>query len=294
MSTIEISELAKTHKNICSKFVQYEKKTGNYKTYLHGLELNKGYIHEYVDINRFKKNEKKIPSGYNKKSMNKKRKLRFYCDDNKPLLKPDNSQFKEIESKMKGYKKYFIHDNGSRPFLVYLDKDSAYVYRIPENIYFHNEDYVSNKQHHLYIEPIADFKTIKNFVGKSPLTESTSFSAGYGPRFDGNSILLKTGENKYVYIGYEIYEFKIPDDDEITKYYSPVGNSDVPYPVAFGKKNMYFMLDKDYVPMKYFKDLELEEKIDAYSYYYGHEGDEELSEYAVKMPEVKMLYNRID
>lgn len=70
----------------------------------------------------------------------------------------------------------------------------------------------------------------------------TGFSAGYGPEFDGNSILvlLDSKTNRYVYIGYLIYEFNAPEP--ITDYYSAVGNSDVPYPVALSKNFVYFML----------------------------------------------------
>ena len=30
----------------------------------------------------------------------------------------------------KGYKKYFIHDNGGRPFLVYTNNKNIYIYKI--------------------------------------------------------------------------------------------------------------------------------------------------------------------
>ncbi len=73
--------------------------------------------------------------------------------------------------------------------------------------------------------------------------------------FRGNSVLLQVID-KYVYIGMtytgsEIYEFKPSDEDEIIEYYSLVGNNDVPYPVAIGKKNVYFMLEQRYTPIKY-------------------------------------------
>jgi hypothetical protein len=40
------------------------------------------------------------------------------------------------------------------------------------------------------------------------------------------------------------------DGDVIDKYYSPVGNSDVPYPYAVGQKNSYFLIEKQYVENK--------------------------------------------
>ena len=58
----------------------------------------------------------------------------------------------------------------------------------------------------------------------------------------GNSILLQTGKNKYVYIGDGIRSFTTKNGDVIKKYYSPVGNNEVPYPYAIGDKYVYIML----------------------------------------------------
>ena len=115
----------------------------------------------------------------------------------------------------------------------------------------------------------------------------TNLSKGYGPKFNGNSILLQIDSNKYVFVGHNIYEFKI--DDTINEYYSPVGNSFVPYPVALGSKNNYFMLDKTYVSNDKFKDLSKKNKIDLYSYYYGYLGNEKLDKYAKNMKSVKII-----
>jgi hypothetical protein len=38
----------------------------------------------------------------------------------------------------------------------------------------------------------------------------------------------------------------------IEKYYSPVGNSAVPYPYAVGQKYVYLMLDNEYEPVEDF------------------------------------------
>ena len=42
----------------------------------------------------------------------------------------------------------------------------------------------------------------------------TNFSGGYGPKFDGNSILLQIDSNKYVFVGHNLYEFKIDDTNK--------------------------------------------------------------------------------
>ena len=67
-------------------------------------------------------------------------------------------------------------------------------------------------------------------------------------RDQGNSILLALKDGRNVFIGDSIYEFK--SEGPILEYYSNVGRSSVPYPVALDANNVYFMLDKTYVPIK--------------------------------------------
>ena len=99
--------------------------------------------------------------------------------------------------------------------------------------------------------------------------------------YQGNSILLETKDN-YVYIGTEIYEFNI--DDEVINYYSPVGNNDVPYPIAIGNENVYFMLDKKYVELSYFTNFKKIDFINAYGHYYG-----KLKKYSKNMKNIKKI-----
>ena len=60
-------------------------------------------------------------------------------------------------------------------------------------------------------------------------------------------------------------------DDKILEYYSQVGNNDVPYPIIIGEKNLYFMLNKCYVPkehVNFFLTTEL--KADLCLYFYNN------------------------
>jgi hypothetical protein len=119
----------------------------------------------------------------------------------------------------------------------------------------------------------------------------TKFNCGPKKGCDGNTILLKIKKDRYVFIGWCIYEFLTKDD--IKEYISPVGNSDVPYPVAIGEKNVYFMLDMRYVPISEFNSFTKEVKQNAYAYYYGRSGDEPLSKHSSKMKSVKMIQKRL-
>ena len=112
------------------------------------------------------------------------------------------------------------------------------------------------------------------------------------PQFFAVGIFKIVNFSKYN-IGHIIYEFET--SDQIQKYYSNLGNNDVPYPVAVGEKNAYFMLDRKYVAKeniyrnvksakkfkistcspfyrlltkKYSKDFTEEEWADCYGYYY--------------------------
>src|SRR5947207_349394 len=120
-----------------------------------------------------------------------------------------------------------IHDNGFRPFQVFVRHKNIKIFAMDSQ---NDEDDSDSDGNYSYSIPI---KTIKNFIG-------------YWNGFDtsdnalhGNSLLIHLAENKYMYIGSKIYTFTT--QDEIIDYLSPVGNSDVPYPVAYGTKNIYIM-----------------------------------------------------
>ena len=75
----------------------------------------------------------------------------------------------------------------------------------------------------------------------------------------------------------------------IIRYYSIVGDDDKPYPVAIGKKNVYFMLDQTYVSNVNIPILTENEEEMLYLYYYGFEGDEPLGKYATEMDFIKII-----
>jgi len=96
---------------------------------------------------------------------------------------------------------------------------------------------------YIYIELVKHYNTKNVFIGKRD---------GY-PVFDGNTILLYVGESKYIFIGSDIFEFNIPTDDKIIKYYSTIHN-DSYSPIAVGIKNIYSLATGhvEYLPMNIF------------------------------------------
>ena len=126
----------------------------------------------------------------------------------------------------------------------------------------------------------------------------TKYSGGHCPKFTGNSILLKIGDKRYVFIGHTIYEFSTKD--EITEYHSPVGNNDVPYPVAIGKNYVYFMIEDVYVAKELFEDFPQKYTWHdhAYAKLWGQEPFTEqnksnMKKHRQKMMNVKMVHKRI-
>lgn len=99
-------------------------------------------------------------------------------------------------------------------------------------------------------DPIISTLTDDVRIGKSPKTRATTFSGGYGPKFDGNSILYRSCESDrdrkhgltYVFVGGEIIKFRARSP--IVEFVSPVGNNDLPYAYAVdGLGNTYLLAE---------------------------------------------------
>ena len=207
---------------------------------------------------------------------------------------------------------YYIHDNGGRPFKVYVDthNQKIYVYRRNQNLIYFDE-WENYETTNVYtfdeeVEVCPAFDNCSSEEDTNYLTKDNSESdkldmdkyydqfvceVSYlkiwipegcyltwgnfikkDNTFKGNSILVHLDkidqQNKYLWIGQSIIEFTT--DDEIQDYYSVVGNSDVPYPVAVGQKYMFFMLDMIAQDLEKYSKLSEEQIADAYAYFYGH------------------------
>lgn len=154
-------------------------------------------------------------------------------------------------------KSYFTHDNGGRPFKVTINADGTV------NIYKNITDYDVNDPVDVYsTTPILTYSPESVFVGKSPINPMTKFSGGHGPKFDGNSVLLKISADEYIIIGNDIRSFNT--SSPIIEYVSPVGNNDVPYPYAIDEQGHYYLLSSDVILLKVPKN----KRNDVADYYY--------------------------
>jgi len=147
---------------------------------------------------------------------------------------PDPKKYKQIvksyfpASKVTSNKKYYVHDNGGRPFLVIVS-------RLEINVYAGLYDYISKNVTYQTL-----ILTVKKYAGYWIGTHKTPSSMAKWAR--GNTILIKVENKKYIFVGDEVFSFETTDD--IYDYHSEVGNNDVPYPIALGTDNLYFMTER--------------------------------------------------
>jgi len=136
------------------------------------------------------------------------------------------------KSKQKSPRKrcFEIHNNGDRPYKVCVTGNKAEILKRDKTEY----------------KLVRSYKILKYFIGKSKGDDSlkrADHKKEDAKYFVGNTILLQIGENEYVVITDKIVKFKT--DEKIVRYYSSVGRSDVPYPVAEGETKIYFLLSED-------------------------------------------------
>ena len=162
--------------------------------------------------------------------------------------------------KVKG-KAYTVHDNGGRPFKVFVTKTEVVIFAETDE---------ERKEYNKRVLTIKDYSNI--FIGRGT-------GAGWQV---GNSILVEVKPGTYVFIGWNVYSFKI--NEVIKKYVSPIGNSDVPYPYAIGTKNTYLMTELVKLDNDEFSG-------DPYKYYYFDLSKSERKK--VPKYKVKMIHKRL-
>ena len=146
-------------------------------------------------------------------------------------------------------KTYYTQFNGGRPFKItqtITKADSCVkVSKVADDFDFMRDPKArdfSQTVHEFHLRPNGQL-----LVGKSPKSDMTATLRTYGKKYDGNTILAVL-KNKLVFVGNEIYTFTLAPKEEIRFYTSPVGNSNVPYPLLVGTKNVYFLAEKKFLP----------------------------------------------
>lgn len=104
-------------------------------------------------------------------------------------------------------KKYLVHDNGGRPFMVAKESKSSVgiykkckeYYKLPDE---ENSRYYFGNIFKLYTDLIKEYSNVKKlFTGR----DYSEYNA------HGNTILLELPNDRYVFIGDSVYEFTTPE-----------------------------------------------------------------------------------
>jgi hypothetical protein len=159
-------------------------------------------------------------------------------------------------------REYLTHHNGGRPFKVIINEDYVSVYKRHQLSRYKIKKYIKSATldnvwaNVPYDIPIVKpTRYIKVFIGKDD---------NYRDNGDGNSIFIQLSKMKWLYVGgLEIYTFHV--SEEITGFYSRIGNNDITYPYAVGKKNTYLLAEKIYIP-----NNAIDENEDVYNHFYGY------------------------
>ncbi|HNO22613.1 MAG TPA: hypothetical protein PKK94_06520 [Leptospiraceae bacterium] len=273
-------------------FVRYEKTEGDDLYVLEGLEDKKGFIFKTAGFNEFEEKPVKIPEDYKRAKVDSEWVLKYKYDPSKKPLEKNNEAYKKIKEKHSKEKVYFMHDNGGRPFVVYLSKEKISVYREVQNkFYVREKDRVwdsDRKNAWFYIEHVVTKKNFeKVWVGKSISNDMTKWVKTDTKEFLGNSILVKLNASRYLFIGESVFEFT--PNEEIQTFYSPVGNNDVPYPYAIGEEYVYFMIERKRLPISEFKEFTEYVKKNAYNEFYENDLEEKVSSF----PKIKEIQSRL-
>lgn len=166
---------------------------------------------------------------------------------------------------------YKIHDNGGVPFVVGLARNEATVY---------SQMYDEEKKKYVKEKELFSVPYTRAFIGDNKLGVKGYVQKG---KYKGNTILLHLDKNDYIFIGSEILKFKTSDSANILDYFSPVGNSDVPYPYAISETKVYLLDDKVVLPVEM-----IDVKKDAYEQYYRLQNQSAQSKKMVKKSSSKI------
>jgi hypothetical protein len=228
-------------------------------------------------VKRWQKKTNKTAKKSSKKSIKKGKK------SNKTLKKSLKKSRKS--SKLLTGKKYFIFDNGGRPYKVVTKGKRLDIFT-----YNDADEDINYDDYPILVKSYR--KLNKIFIPKGIDDRGNSWSGG-----KGNTILAQISGNRYLFIGPWIFEFETKGE-KIVEYHSQVGNSGVPYPLAVGENNVYFLIAKGedgYLSKEYFEEFPKKYSwaIDGYSRLWGQNMfEKKLEKKTKKISKIKVIKKR--
>ena len=185
---------------------------------------------------------------------------------------PNDTLKTQLDVGMKPKHIYEINDNATFPFVVF-----DYGGRV--DIYNNHYNEAANRGD--LKDKLMDVKYEQIFIGDNESNDPYwTFKRGVAK---GNTILLKTSKDKYLFIGKGILSFSTKDGDNIRKFYSPIGGNYDSFACAVGDKYVYLLNDKKYALLG-----EFDIKKDIIKQYYCYEG--ECKKYKVMTLPMKIVY----
>jgi hypothetical protein len=161
---------------------------------------------------------------------------------------------------MKG-KRYEIHDNGGRPFIVAVDGNTLQIY---------TQDMVNPDapMFEAYAKPtfFKSFKAKKIWLEDDVLKVNPDRDITKPER--GHTILAQLSAKKFLFIGWQIFTFELEAGDSPVTFESYIGPNDVPYSYLVGKTHTYFLTESNDVGIV--ANEWLDPKRDSYGQFYGH------------------------
>lgn len=154
---------------------------------------------------------------------------------------------------------YDTHDNGGRAFRVKISENKDGTKHL-----------VVRRMVTRRSRPMFQIDVNRVLVGKSTPNHMTSTLVTDRPEYDGNSILVELSDLVYLHIGRTILEFRTKSS--VSRYESPVGNNDVPYPYAVDIRGNYYLPIENVILLTRPGLSEEAEGNgnDPYTYYYAH------------------------
>lgn len=167
---------------------------------------------------------------------------------------------------------YEINDNATFPYVVFDYGGHVDIY---------NNHYNEATNRGDLKDKLMDVKYEQIFIGDNESNDPYwMFKRGVAK---GNTILLKTDKDKYLFIGKGILSFSTKDGDTIRKFYSPIGGNYDSFACAVGDKYVYLLNDKKYALIG-----EFDINKDIIKQYYCYEG--ECKKYKIMTLPMKTVY----
>lgn len=179
---------------------------------------------------------------------------------------------------------YQIHDNYDTPFEVNVRGKTVEVCKGAKN---------ADGGYDNYDEQVMKLPVKAVYPGTNLQTPAEMRWYGEDAAV-GNTVLLHVTDDTYIYIGGEIYQFRLSKGETLQAYYSKIGPNDVPYPVLVTSHCVYFLIEHVSVPRALFEGYDMNEMewADAYQYYYGYKGKRGMKKAAIKVKGMKVLRKR--